>query len=69
MGYVNVKLQPEVLQRLEQEVEDGQWDSISEATRYYLVMGMERDTHLRERVEELKEDKRAWREQARSDSE
>jgi Arc/MetJ-type ribon-helix-helix transcriptional regulator len=66
MPYANVKLEPEVHERLEQEVEQGTWDSVSAAVRHYIDVGMERDTQLRERVDELQEDKEEWRAQARS---
>jgi Arc/MetJ-type ribon-helix-helix transcriptional regulator len=66
MPYANVKLEPEVHERLEQDVKDERFSSVSSAVRHYLDVGMERDTQLRERVDELQKDKEEWRAQARS---
>jgi len=57
MGNANVKLQPELHKRLREEVEEGRWDSMSEGLRYYLAVGMDRDTKLKEKADELREDR------------
>lgn len=64
MGNVNVKLSPQTEKRLEEESEgkDARFDSKSEALRYYLTLGIERDNQL----EEVREDRDAWREMALS---
>lgn len=60
----HVKLQPEIDKRLQQEVDEGKWDSISEAMRYYLQRGMELENKENEELEKLREDMELWREQA-----
>lgn len=64
MGNVNVKLPPGIEKRLEEESDGAgaRFDSKSEALRYYLTLGIERDNQL----DEVKEDRDAWREMALS---